>query len=151
VTAEHLQTQSIFSTLHLGLGGYPWVVRCLPAPSVGAATGASTCPSPPAPASLSWSSGGGKSGSIASILAAGFAGVSPSGADGLGAGTATIVPALVDSSRVGDLGARVAVAGLSWRSAALAALMKSSQSLYKSKHQNVYCATGGKLTVQTSS
>jgi hypothetical protein len=91
--------------------------------------------------------GGGKSGSIASISGAGSASVGPSGADSSGAGTAMIVPALVDSSWVGDPGAGVVVAGFSWRSAALAALMKSSQSSHKSKNQNVYCATRGKLTV----
>jgi hypothetical protein len=101
------------------------VVTCSPAPSVGAATGASTCSALLAPAPPSWSSGGGKSGSIASTSGAGSAGVGPSGADGSGAGTATIGPALVDSSWAADPGAGVVEAGFSWRSAALAALMKS--------------------------
>jgi hypothetical protein len=56
-------------------------------------------------------------------------------------------PALADSSRVDDPGAGVVAAGFSWRSAMLAALMKSSQSSYKSKNQNIYCATRCKLTV----
>jgi hypothetical protein len=116
-------------------------------PSIGAASGASTCSSPLASASTCWSSGGGKSGSIASASGAGSAGVVPSGADDSGAGTAVTGPALVDSSRVDDPGAGVVVARFSWRSAALAALMKSSQSSYKSKNQNVYCATRCKLTV----
>jgi hypothetical protein len=77
--------------------------------------------------------GGGKSGSVASVSGAGSAGVDPSGADGSGAGAAVTGPALVDSSRVDDPGAGIVVADFSRRSAALAALMKSSQSSYKSK------------------
>jgi hypothetical protein len=105
--------------------------------SVGAASGASTCSPPPAPVSTCWSSGGRKSGSIASALRAGSAGADPSGADGSGAGAAVTGPALVDSSWVEDPGARVVEAGVSWRSTALAALMKSIQSLDKSKNQNI--------------
>jgi hypothetical protein len=97
-------------------------------PSVGAASGASTCFPPPAPVSTCWSSGGGKSGSVASALGAGSAGVDPSGADGSGAGAVVTGPALVDSSRVDDPGAGVVEAGFSWRFTALAALMKSSLS-----------------------
>jgi hypothetical protein len=88
-----------------------------------------------------------KSGSVASTSGAGSAGVVPSGADGSGVGAAVAGLALVDSSRVDDPGAGVVAAGFSWRSVALAALMKSSQSSYKSKNQNVYCATRCKLTV----
>jgi hypothetical protein len=55
-------------------------------------------------------------------------------------------PALADSSRVDDPGVEVVAADFSWRSTALAALKKSSQS-YKSKNQNAYCATRCKLTV----
>jgi hypothetical protein len=116
-------------------------------PSVGAASGASTCSSPPASVSTCWSSGGGKSGSVASISGASSAGVVPSGADGSGAGAAVTGPALVDSSRVDDPGAGEVVAGFSWRSVALAALMKPSQSSYKLNNQNIYCATRCKLTV----
>jgi hypothetical protein len=116
------------------------VVRCSPAPSVGAAIGASTCSSPLAPAPPSWSSGGGKSGSIASISGAGSAGVGPSGADGLGAGTAMIGPALVDSSWADDPGAGVVKASFSWRSAALAALMKSkSVNIQVEKSERLLC------------
>jgi hypothetical protein len=74
-------------------------------------------------------------------LGAGSAGVDPSGADGSGAGAAVIGPALADSFRVDDSGAGVVTADFSWRTAALAALIKSSQSSYNSKHQNAYCAT----------
>jgi hypothetical protein len=101
-------------------------------PSVGAASGASTCLPPPAPASTCWSSGGGKSGSVASALGAGSAGVDPSGADGSGAGAAVTGPELVGSSWVDDPGVGVVEAGFSWRFTALAALMKSSLSSYKS-------------------
>jgi hypothetical protein len=102
-------------------------------PSVRAASGASTCFPPPALVLTCWSSGGGKSGSVASASGAGSAGVNPSGADGSGAGAAVTGPALVDSSRVDDPGARVVEAGFSSRFTALAALMKSSPSSCKSK------------------
>jgi hypothetical protein len=68
-----------------------------------------------------------------STSGASSAGVDPLGADGSGAGTAMTGPTLVDSSRVDDPGAGVVVAGFSWRFTALAALMKSTQSSYKSK------------------
>jgi hypothetical protein len=60
-----------------------------------------------------------------SVPEAGSAGADPSGADGLGAGTSVTGPALEDSSQVEDPGAGVVEAGVSWRSAALAALTKS--------------------------
>jgi hypothetical protein len=116
-------------------------------PSVGVASGASTCSPPPAPVSSCGSSGGGKSGSVTSASGAGSTGVDPSGADGSQAGAAVTGPTLADSSRVDDPGAGVVTAGFSWRTAALAALIKSSQSPYNSKHQNAYCATKCKLTV----
>jgi hypothetical protein len=56
---------------------------------------------------------------------AGSAGADPSGADGSGADAAVTGPVLEDSSRVEDPGAGVVEAGVSWRSAALAALTKS--------------------------
>jgi hypothetical protein len=77
------------------------------------------------PASTCRSSGGGRSGSVASAPEAGSAGTDPSGADGSGADAAVTGPAIDDSSRVEDPGAGVVEAGVSWRSAALAALMKS--------------------------
>jgi hypothetical protein len=52
-------------------------------------------------------------------------GVDPSGADGSGADAAVTGPALDDSSWVDNPGAGVVKAGVSWRSAALTALMKS--------------------------
>jgi hypothetical protein len=52
-------------------------------------------------------------------------GSDPAGADGSGADAAVTGPALDDFSRVEDSGAGVVEAGVSWRSAALAALMKS--------------------------
>jgi hypothetical protein len=55
---------------------------------------------------------------------AGSAGADPFGADGSGAGAAVTSLALEDSSRVEDPGAGVVEAGVSWRSAALAALAK---------------------------
>jgi hypothetical protein len=131
VSARHLQVQMFFRILRLGLGSSPWAVRCLPVPSVGVASGASTCFPPPAPASTCWSSGGGKSGSVASASGARSARVDPSGADGSGAGAAVTGPALVDSSRVDDPGAWVVEASFSLRFTALAALMKSSLSSCK--------------------
>jgi hypothetical protein len=86
-------------------------------------------------------------GSVAYASGAGSAGVDPSGADGSRAGAAVTGPALVDSPGVEDPGAGVVEAGSSWRSATLAALMKSSHPSYKSNNQNVYCATRCKLTV----
>jgi hypothetical protein len=94
-------------------------------PSAGAASGASTSSLPPAPVSTCWSSGGGKSGSVASASGVGSAGVDPSGADSSGAGATATGPAPEDPSWVKDPGAGVVEAGVSWRSAALAALMKS--------------------------
>jgi hypothetical protein len=92
---------------------------------VGVALRVSTCFSPQAPISTCRSSGGGRLGSVASVPGVGSAGADPSGAEALGADAAVTGPALDDSSRVGDPGAGVAEAGVSWRSAALAALMKS--------------------------
>jgi hypothetical protein len=73
------------------------------------------------------------SGSVASALGAGSVGVDPPGADGSGDGAAVAGPVPDDSSRVDDPGAEVVVAGFSWSFTALAALMKSSLLLYKSK------------------
>jgi hypothetical protein len=73
-------------------------------PSTGAASGASTCSSPPALASACWGSGGGRSGSV----------VSASGAGSLGAG----------SSRAGGSGAGVAAAGFGLCLMSLADLIK---------------------------
>jgi hypothetical protein len=102
-------------------------------PSVGAATWASTCSLPPSPASPCLSSGGGKSGSVASASGAGSAGIDPPEADGSGAGSAVAGPAPEDSARVDDSGAGVVVAGFSWSFTALAALMKSSSLSHKLK------------------
>jgi hypothetical protein len=85
VSAGHLQVQVFFKILHPGLDSLPRANRCLPVPSVGAASGVLTCFPPPAPASTCWSSGGGKSGSVAFASGAGSAGVVPLGADGSGA------------------------------------------------------------------
>jgi hypothetical protein len=52
-------------------------------------------------------------------------GVDPSGADASGADAAATGPALDDSSRIEDPGAGAVKVGVSWRSTALAALMKS--------------------------
>jgi hypothetical protein len=60
-----------------------------------------------------------------SVPGAGSAGANPSGADASGADAVVTGPALDDSSWVEDPGAGVVEAGVSWRSAALAALMKS--------------------------
>jgi hypothetical protein len=85
----------------------------------------STCFSPLAPTSTCRSSGGGRSGSVAFVPGASSAGADPSGAEATGADAAATGPALDDSFRVGDPGARVVEASVSWRSAPLAALMKS--------------------------
>jgi hypothetical protein len=79
-------------------------------PSVGAASVASTCSSPPALASACWGSGDGRSGSV----------VSASGAGSLGMG----------SSRAGGLGAGVAAAGFCLCLISLANLMKQNQLYY---------------------
>jgi hypothetical protein len=94
-------------------------------PSVGAASGASTCSPPPALVLTCWSSGGGRSGSIASASGASSAGVDSLRANGSGAGAAAAGPAPEDPSWVKDPGAGVVEAGVSWRSVAVAALMKS--------------------------
>jgi hypothetical protein len=103
----------IFSMERLFLGSSPRAVRRLPVPPVGAATGASTCSSPPGPALPCWSSGGGKSGSVASASGAGSAGIDPPEADGSGAGSAVAGPAPEDSTRADDSGAEAVVAGFS--------------------------------------
>jgi hypothetical protein len=82
-------------------------------PSAGAASGASTCSSPPALASPCWGSGGSRSGSVGSASGAGSLGANSPGADGSGAG--------------------VAVVGFDLRGAALADLIKQIQLSYKSK------------------
>jgi hypothetical protein len=84
-----------------------------------------TCHSPLAPASTCWSSGGSRSGSVVSVPGTDFAGPNPSGAIASGADAAATGPALDDSSQVEDPGAGAVEVGVSWRSAALAALMKS--------------------------
>jgi hypothetical protein len=71
-----------------GLSSYPWAVRYLPVPSAGAASGASTCSSPPALASPCWGSGGGRLGSVVSASGAGSLVADSPGADGSGAGVA---------------------------------------------------------------
>jgi hypothetical protein len=123
----------LFRIARLGLSSKPRAVRCLPVPSVGAASGASTCSSPPAPASTSWSSGGGKSGSVASASGAGTVGVDPSGADGSGAGPAPVVFSWVD-----DPGAGVVEAGSSWRFMMFADLIQLSLLSYKSKKGSMF-------------
>jgi hypothetical protein len=82
-------------------------------PSAGAASGASTCSSPPAPALACCGSGGGRSGSVASA----------SGAASWGVG----------SSWAAGTGARVVAAGFGLSFTTLADLMKLSQLSYKSK------------------
>jgi hypothetical protein len=70
----------------------------------------------------------------------GSAGADPSGADGSGADAAVTGPALEDSSQVEDPGAGVVEAGVSWRSAALAALMKSkSVNTYVERSKYLLC------------
>jgi hypothetical protein len=59
-----------------------------------------------------------------SASGAGSASVDSLGAEGSGAGVAVTGPAPADSSRVADPGTGVVEAGVSWRSAALAALTK---------------------------
>jgi hypothetical protein len=114
------------------------VVRCLPVPSAGAASGASTCSSPPALASPCWSSGGGKSGSVTSALGAGVVVAGSVGVDSLGAD---------------GLGAGVAVAGFDLRGAALADRIKQTQLYHRTsrKELNVHHATRCKLTASISS
>jgi hypothetical protein len=80
-------------------------------PSVGAATGASTCSLPLGLASPYWSSGGGKSGSVASASGAGYAGIDPPEANGSGAGSTVAGPTPEDSARVDNSEAGVVVAG----------------------------------------
>jgi hypothetical protein len=56
-------------------------------------------------------------------------------------------PALEDSSRVEDPRARVVEAGVSWRSAALTALMQPKSDNTQVERSKIYCVTRGKLTV----
>jgi hypothetical protein len=67
----------------------------------------------PAPALPCWSSGGGKSGSIASASGAGSVGVDPPGAAGSGARAVMAGPTPVYSAQLDDPGAGVVVAGFS--------------------------------------
>jgi hypothetical protein len=94
-------------------------------PSVGAASGASTCSPPPALASSRQSSGGGKSGSVASASGASSVGTGSPGADGSEAAAAGTGSALEGSARVAGSGAAVAAPGSIWSCTALAALMIS--------------------------
>jgi hypothetical protein len=59
-------------------------------------------------------------------------------------------PTLEDPSWVEDPGAGVVEAGVSWRSAALAALMKSKSVNTQVERSKCHYATRGKLTVWTS-
>jgi hypothetical protein len=94
-------------------------------PSAGAASGASTCSSPPALALACWGSGGGgRSGSVVSASGAGSLGVDSSRADGSGAGAAT--------------------AGLGLCLTVLADLMKQSQ-LYHYKSERIECSLCNKM------
>jgi hypothetical protein len=63
-------------------------------------------------------------------------GVDPSGAEASRADAAATGPALDDSSRVEDSGAGAVEVGVSWRSAALAALMKSKLVNTKAERSN---------------
>jgi hypothetical protein len=122
-------------------------------PSAGAASGDSTCSSPPALASPCWSSRGGKSGSVASASGAGSAGVDSPEADGSGAGVARAGSVGVDSLGADGSGAGVVVAGFDLGGAALADLTKPIQLYHHTSRtkQNVHYATRCKLTASTSS
>jgi hypothetical protein len=91
------------------------------------------CSTPPALASNSRSSGGSRSGRVASAPEAGSVGADPSRSDGLGAGTPVTAPTLEDSSRVDD----------PWAGVVEAAEVSQHTSR---KIQNLLC-TRGKLTV----
>jgi hypothetical protein len=120
-------------------------------PSVGAAAGDLTCSSPPALASLCWSSGGGKSGSVAYVSGAGSVGDDSNGAAGSRAGAAVAGSAGADPPGADGSGAGAAMASVSLSLTALADLIKMGQLPYKSKRANVYHAIRCKVTVSTSS
>jgi hypothetical protein len=100
-------------------------------PSVGAAPGASTCSPPPASASSCRSSGGGKSGSVASASGASSVGTGSPGADGSEAAAAGPGSAPAGSARVAGSGAVVAAPRSIWSCTALAALTISNTLLSK--------------------
>jgi hypothetical protein len=56
-------------------------------------------------------------------------------------------PELEDSSRVDDPGAGVVEAGVSWRSAALAALIQPKSDNTQVERSKIYCDARGKLRV----
>jgi hypothetical protein len=100
-------------------------------PSVGAASGASTCSPPPASASSCRSSGGDKSGSVAAASGASSVGAGSPGADGSEAATDGAGSSPEGSARVAGSGATVAAPGSIWSCTALAALMTPKTLLSK--------------------
>jgi hypothetical protein len=100
-------------------------------PSVGAASGVTTCSSPPGPAPSCRGSGGGKSGSAGSASGATSVGTGPPGAEGSGAAAVEAGSVPEGSARVDGSGAAAAVPGSIWSCTALAALAISKTLLSK--------------------
>jgi hypothetical protein len=100
-------------------------------PSVGAASGVTTCSPPPGPAPSCRGSGGGKSGSAVSASGATSVGAGPPGAEGSEAAAVRAGSALEGSAQVAGSGATVAAPGSIWSCIALAALMISKTLLPK--------------------
>jgi hypothetical protein len=109
--AGHVQVYNVVNTLCLDLGNQSRVGKRVPVPSVGAASGVTTCSPPPGPAPPCWGSGGGKSGSAASTSGATSVGTGPSGAEGSEAAAVGAGSALEGSAWVDGSGAAVAVPG----------------------------------------
>jgi hypothetical protein len=103
----------VVNTLRPDPGSRPRADKRLPVPSVGAASGASTCSPPPALASSCRSSGGGKSTSVASTSGASSGGAGSSGADGSEAAAAGAGSAPEGSVQIDGSGAAVAAPGSS--------------------------------------
>jgi hypothetical protein len=104
---------NVVNILRPDLGSQPRADKRLPVPSVGAASGASTCSPPPASASSCQSSRGCKSGSVASASGASSVGTGSPGTNGSEAAAAGAGSAPEGSARVDDSRAAVAASGSS--------------------------------------
>jgi hypothetical protein len=130
---------NVVNILRPDLGSQPRAIKRLPVPSVGAASGTSTCSPPPTSTLSCRSSGGGKSGSVASASGASSVGTGSPGADGSEAAAAGAGSAPEGLVRVDDSGAAVAAFGSSWSCTTLAALMMSKPLFYKPKRARYLC------------
>jgi hypothetical protein len=109
----HLQEHNVVNILCPDLGSQSRADKRVPMPSVGAASGVLTCSPPPASASSCQSSGGGKSGSVASASGASSVGTCSPGAEGSEAAAVGVSSTPEGSAPVDGSGAAVAVLGSS--------------------------------------